>query len=319
LRNKSTFSQENRKPIVMKKIFALILFGATMLSAQTNRFIYEYKYIPNIKEKDTVRKDLMALDITDKGSVYQSMSKMERDSIMNVKMELIMKNIQRGSTNLDFSDGKFNRGTVNYTVVKEYPQYAVFLNERISSNQYKISSNKKQEWKISPDKQKIGNYTAQKATTSFGGREWIAWFTTELPFPDGPYKFHGLPGLIIKLEDTTGSHIMTMIANKKIESPKQEKQEKQVGNMQFSLHSKEIPVNEEQFKKAWNNYIKDPSKETREMMGGRDSSDGVSYKIVSTTFNGKELNAKELMKNQEAGVKRMLETNNNRIEPTLYQ
>ena len=77
----------------MKKIFALILFGATMLSAQTNRFIYEYKYIPNIKEKDTVRKDLMALDITDKGSVYQSMSKMERDSIMNVKMELIMKNI----------------------------------------------------------------------------------------------------------------------------------------------------------------------------------------------------------------------------------
>lgn len=33
----------------------------------------------------------------------------------------------------------------------------------------------------------------QKATCDFAGRKWIAWFTTEIPIQDGPYKFYGLP------------------------------------------------------------------------------------------------------------------------------
>ena len=71
-------------------------------------------------------------------------------------------------------------------------------------------------WKILPETKKIGEYETQKATASFGGRERIAWFSKDIPFQDGPYKFHGLPGLIVKAEDSTGSHIMTLVANKKL-------------------------------------------------------------------------------------------------------
>jgi len=35
-----------------------------------------------------------------------------------------------------------------------------------------------------------------------GGRHWIAWFAPSIPISEGPYKFSGLPGLIIKLSDS---------------------------------------------------------------------------------------------------------------------
>jgi GLPGLI family protein len=113
---------------------------------------------------------------------------------------------------------------VEYVVNKSYPDYKTTLKQRVQADTYIISDDKKIDWKIGTETQKIMNYTVQKATTNFGGRNWVAWFTTDLPFPDGPYKFHGLPGLIVKLEDSTGSHIMTMVANKKLNQTAEEGQ-----------------------------------------------------------------------------------------------
>lgn len=47
----------------------------------------------------------------------------------------------------------------------------------------------------------ILGYECRKATTEFAGRQYTAWFTPEIPLPFGPYKFGGLPGLILKIED----------------------------------------------------------------------------------------------------------------------
>ena len=54
--------------------------------------------------------------------------------------------------------------------------------------------------------EKQNGYSAQKAVAEFGGRVWTAWFTKEIPLSDGPYKFSGLPGLIVKLEDDKGDY-----------------------------------------------------------------------------------------------------------------
>lgn len=56
-------------------------------------------------------------------------------------------------------------------------------------------------WEISADTTSIGGIVCQKATTRFGNRKWVAWFAPSIPISDGPYKFHGLPGLILKLSD----------------------------------------------------------------------------------------------------------------------
>lgn len=57
-------------------------------------------------------------------------------------------------------------------------------------------------WQITAETDTINNYVCQKAICDFGGRTWEAWFTSELPFSDGPYKFCNLPGLILNVADT---------------------------------------------------------------------------------------------------------------------
>lgn len=57
-------------------------------------------------------------------------------------------------------------------------------------------------WQIHPKTQVIGELNCQMATGSFAGRDYIAWFTTEIRIPEGPYKFNGLPGLIVRIADT---------------------------------------------------------------------------------------------------------------------
>ena len=57
-------------------------------------------------------------------------------------------------------------------------------------------------WKILNRDSTIAGYPCQQATTRFRGRIWNVWFTPDIPVSDGPWKFCGLPGLILKAEDT---------------------------------------------------------------------------------------------------------------------
>jgi len=60
--------------------------------------------------------------------------------------------------------------------------------------------------KILPERQEVGGYSCQKATADYGGRHWTAWFASDIAVSEGPYYFHGLPGLILKVEDDTKSY-----------------------------------------------------------------------------------------------------------------
>ncbi|MFD0931675.1 GLPGLI family protein [Psychroflexus salinarum] len=57
-------------------------------------------------------------------------------------------------------------------------------------------------WDITDETKKIGRYEVQKATAHFRGRDYTAWFTSEIPLPYGPWKLVGLPGLILEAYDT---------------------------------------------------------------------------------------------------------------------
>jgi GLPGLI family protein len=58
-----------------------------------------------------------------------------------------------------------------------------------------------QNWVIGDETLTVAGYLCQKATCQFRGRDYTAWFTTDIPINNGPWKFGGLPGLILKVYD----------------------------------------------------------------------------------------------------------------------
>ncbi|MNY17105.1 hypothetical protein D3C86_1504040 [compost metagenome] len=161
-------------------------------------------------------------------------------------------------------------------------------------DKYKISEDRKINWKISSEKEKIGEWNAQKAEADFAGRHWIAWFSTEIPIQDGPYKFNGLPGLIVKIEDKKGSHKLELKGIKNIQ-----------GDLDINVfEAREIAVNSKQFQKVIKDYENDPTKGIRQMqMGG-----------ATILMTGKDGTSSKVAKENEDRLKAQIKKDNNRIE-----
>lgn len=291
------------------------MFLGIWAGAQVNRFFYEYKFIPDSNNKEDVKKEMMLLDIDKNGSSYYSHDKFVADSTGKAEIE---KQLKAGGGNISINRRE-KPGQISYKVTKQYPDFKTYLFRNISMDQYKVREDKKPEWKIGTDKQKIGEYNTQKATTSFGGREWTAWFTTDIPFQDGPYKFYGLPGLIVKMEDATGSHIMTLIGNKTVKTPESQKETQLPENVKvLGWGGKEIEVTKDQFRKAWKAYVNDPTKNMRELMmkNGGESGSKVAFKVK--TSDGKEISdPSQVFREMEKRTKEVLQKDNNPIEPDL--
>ena len=76
------------------------------------------------------------------------------------------------------------------------------------------------EWNFSSEEtESIMGYDCRKATTDFAGRTYTVWFTPEIPLPFGPYKFGGLPGLILKIEDAERQFVWEAIGIERTNNP----------------------------------------------------------------------------------------------------
>ena len=287
----------------MKRISALFLLLSLMISAQNNRVIYEYKFAPDSTKIDSLKTEWMYLDINKKGSKYYSKSAFESDSIVN---ESIKKQMASGMKSISVSRQSIG-GEINYEVEKTYPDYKTFLVSNIGNDTYKIAEDRKPNWKISTEKKQLGTFNVQKATTDFAGRSWTAWFTTEVPIQDGPYKFSGLPGLIVQIEDQTGTHKMELKGLKKIAETKTEELNTP-GKDSPLLRKKPLEVNRSQYVKQLKQYQNDPVQGMREILNRPNSK-------VSINVNGKEISdPKEVLRELEKNAKEELQRNNNTIE-----
>lgn len=65
-------------------------------------------------------------------------------------------------------------------------------------------------WDISSRTDTVLGYECLMAEAEFRGRVWQAWFTYGIPISYGPWKLGGLPGLILKAEDTDSLFVFEM-------------------------------------------------------------------------------------------------------------
>ncbi len=103
-----------------------------------------------------------------------------------------------------------------YQIFKKYQKEKLMCLEHTLDGTFKYEEKLNLfNWQLTGDTATISGYKAQKALCSFSGRDWIAWFSPELPFNDGPYKFNGLPGLILKISDTQNHYVFDFISIEK--------------------------------------------------------------------------------------------------------
>lgn len=285
----------------MKKFFALFLLTIFMgLNAQetANRFFYELTFKP---KKDSARMDkvMTSLDITAKKSIYQDFTIPAQDSIIKAEVDAMEKSGAFKDLMKSVRMPKFS-----YKVTKEYPNMKTTFSDQIGRKRMGYDEDLKFDWKISDEKQKIGEYNAQKASTEFGGRKWTAWFSTDIPFQDGPYKFSGLPGLIVKIQDEGNNYSWELKGNKKITKYSEESEADKI-NARYGMSPTVIPTTREKFEKAYESFKADPIAEARPFM---------TAERMSMKLPGSDMTLGEMIKEQEKRAKDYFGSNNNPIE-----
>lgn len=201
--------------------------------AQTHRFIYDVVYKKDSTSNITTKENYI-LDIGTKETKYYTYDFFVADSLItnNIPFPKEMK--------LNTSDIIVHKNNNN-----EFFQYDLLENTVLQ-----LQTNDTQKWNLSQEKKNVKNLSLQKAITTWGGRNWTAWFAEEIPLQEGPYKFHGLPGLIVEIYDDKKNYHFELVRSEKIKE-----EENQFIEMSEKLG---IPITWEKYKTAKLKYYESP-------------------------------------------------------------
>lgn len=211
----------------------LSCFIVLSIGAQKYSFVYHMD-----KNGKYFGKDDLLLDVSGQKSVFRSTSEKKSDSLLSLGK------ISYGNS-LCIDESKY--------VVKDLSKNSLYRSIVSPAREiYTVNIDSPLKWKILPDKEKFENYEVQKAEVDYGGRHWTAWFTQQIPISEGPYIFHGLPGLIVKIMDDKDEFSFVLTQVKFFD-----------GN--FFEGKKGIAMNTKQFQKIAKDYYEKPSMFVRQM------------------------------------------------------
>ena len=108
------------------------------------------------------------------------------------------------------------RGSISMDFYRNYPTGKSTYLDKVIREKFRIIEPLEQpQWDIIADSTKqILDYHCQMARCSFKGRTWTAWFTTDIPLDNGPWKLCGLPGLILRAYDSKQQYIFDCVGMK---------------------------------------------------------------------------------------------------------
>jgi len=222
----------------MNTIKIIILFFTSInIFGQNKQFFYEHKFIPDSTNLKNVEKEIMVLNISNDKSEFYSFERYKLDSTLNAD--------SKKGVFSTLPSKKMNRDRVVRNINAQKIEFITPL----EPYRYLVSQNIDLKWNILAEFNTILGYDVQKASTEFGGRKWIAWFAKEIPIQGGPYKFFGLPGLILKIEDVHKSHIFEL---KGIKATKGD------FNYPYVNNYKDVKIDYPKYVKIYKNFRKNP-------------------------------------------------------------
>lgn len=214
----------------MKYIVTYIFLNFSILLASSQSYltidstkiacIYLYEFVEDSTNEYSKKSEEMILQIGNRISKFTSVNKLYADSVIQAN-DIGNPTIEGFQKIQNLTSGSSAHSYCRNYVFKHYPQKGFYSQTMYLDKTYlKVVEPLSFNWNIISGKtQTIQGYKCSKAETKFAGREYVAWFTTEIPVSDGPYKFCGLPGLIIKISDKKSQHSYLLISIKRVKTP----------------------------------------------------------------------------------------------------
>lgn len=176
---------------------ALLLFltilNFTICLSQTERGLIRYGEIQSLSLGAPIGVDYNAILMFDNNS---SLYITRKDSLEKTKIDG-QKSVITAQGGSNFTAVTNKKGFQYNNLIKKDSFYSRDLGfNYVKGKTPKIS------WKIEKETKNIGQLTCQKATATFRGRDYTAWFAPDIPLPYGPWKLQGLPGIILEAYDT---------------------------------------------------------------------------------------------------------------------
>ena len=226
--NKATlpiYRQRDKKKVVMKKtIISIILLVMYFLNSYSQKISFGIRGLPAlcIRAQDITKYDI--IDSSYMNVYYNFFFKLSEteDSLKNGdRMELMigknytkyyslsMQGIDERAEEIYKKFGWRGKSggarNIGQTIICNIPQKQLSVINRVplgnSVNEYEENC-PNLKWQLTNETDTILGYICKEATTTFAGRKYIAYYAEDLPIPYGPYKFGGLPGLILEMYDT---------------------------------------------------------------------------------------------------------------------
>ncbi|MDR4894987.1 MULTISPECIES: GLPGLI family protein [unclassified Chryseobacterium] len=195
--------------------FLLILIKSQTPKQEKNLSILEVKYNFSYLEDTLNAKNLisepMILLTNGKKSLYYSENDKAFSDGFKKQLDAAIK------TGSIVEPGKLLQSKVRHSVYKDND--SLYISNYLGRDFYTIYI-EGIHWKIDNLTNKIiQGYKCTKAVAKVGRRTYIAWFTYDVPINDGPYKFKGLPGLILKVNDESQYFNFELLSITKINLP----------------------------------------------------------------------------------------------------
>lgn len=180
--------------------------------------LYEYSIVPNESNPNSHASSHMILEIGQSHSKFWQADRKKYDSLVN----RYKNNVQKILSAYAEMDRSPSHHLADFTVLKNYPNkdsmiFEMLLDETLYRGSEKVNP---MTWTLIPGPDTtIANLPCQKATTTYAGRNWTAYYSLQLPLDNGPYKFGGLPGLIVAVHDDENTHAFKLININKNNEP----------------------------------------------------------------------------------------------------
>lgn len=182
-------------------LLLLSVFTAKGQNTSKNHFnvkvIYKVSFVGDstVRNKRFVEDAFLFINTENNSSWFESSKSFDNKSVKNSLGKTYDRSIE-GFRNLTWTISKRGDSIICFD------SYSIMIDNKEANTQYHYLENLNDMlWEIKADTMTYNNYLCQKAIIHFGNREWIAWFTSEIPINEGPYKFKNLPGLIVNLYD----------------------------------------------------------------------------------------------------------------------